>query len=423
MYFVRRNCATGSSFAGCGKIGTLLVLLVFLGCGDRQLGESTPQMNAAERFWVRVLILDDVSECTVAASSTLSVLNGDLGVEEGHFEAPDTRVKISISGGVISVAGHVVRGDEVILSASDPHIFILNGDSYRGKLKLVVNADGQSFDAINVVPLEPYLAGVVGAEMPYYWEPAALEAQAIAARTYCLYIKRRFGKGRSWDVKRTAAHQVYLGVAGEAAQVWDAVDQTNGQVLVCTHGGGDEDIFPAYYSSTCGGHTEDSKNVFGDSFEPLAGRACPYCRPVTKPSFFFWPSVEYDKASVSARLLSRYPQLRALGRITGINVTNKSSYEGFSRMTMMKLTGSSGKSDFLRAEDLRLTIDPSGNRLRSTNCQIRSAGDKWMFLLGRGYGHGVGMCQYGAQGMAREGKSGEEILLYYYPGAGIVRVY
>jgi stage II sporulation protein D len=121
--------------------------------------------------------------------------------------------------------------------------------------------------------------------------------------------------------------------------------------------------------------------------------------------------------------LSRYPQLQALGRVTGISVTKKSSYEGFSRMTMMKLTGSSGKSDFLRAEDLRLTIDPSGNRLRSTSCQIRSAGDRWMFLLGRGYGHGVGMCQYGAQGMAREGKSGEEILLYYYPGAGIVRVY
>ncbi len=107
-----------------------------------------------------------------------------------------------------------LAGKEVVLSPEQPCIFGLNGLKYRGWLKLVVNREGQSFDAINLVPLEPYLAGVVGEEMPDYWEPEALRAQAIAARTYCLYTKNRFGTNRSYDVSRTQSSQVYGGRRG-----------------------------------------------------------------------------------------------------------------------------------------------------------------------------------------------------------------
>jgi len=173
-----------------------------------------------------VLLLDDIQSCTVIASSSFSVINAQTRSIEARFEEAGERVKIGISGGRIVVGGQVVSGGQVIIFPNRPHILNLNGREYRGKLKLIVNADGKSFDAINLVPLEPYLAGVVGAEMPYYWEPAALQAQTIAARTYCLYIKKRFGGGRNWDVKRTAAHQVYLGVAVESVQIWDAVNKT-----------------------------------------------------------------------------------------------------------------------------------------------------------------------------------------------------
>jgi stage II sporulation protein D len=398
--------------------------MIMAGCRERHVIEPTPQMGIAERFWIRVLLLDNIRECTVRASSPLSVINAVTQRAEGRFAEPDVLIKIRMSGGTISVGGRPIRSGEVIILPDEPHIFNLNGSAYRGKLKLVVNGGGKSFDAVNLVPLEPYLAGVVGAEMPYYWEPAALQAQAIAARTYCLYIKKRFGSGRGWDVKRTAAHQVYDGIAAERAQIWAAVEKTHGEVLVCEHPDGNEDIFPTYYSSTCGGHTENSKHVFGgDSFAPLVGRECPYCRGVARSSFFFWPTVEFGKASVTAKLLRRYPKLKRLGKVTEMRAAKQSKYEGFSRMTSVRLVGSSGENGFLRAEDLRLTIDPSGNKLRSTICQIRSAGDKWMFLLGRGYGHGVGMCQCGAQGMARKDKSASAILSYYYPGAKIVRVY
>ena len=92
-------------------------------------------------------------------------------------------------------------------------------------------------------------------------------------------------------------------------------------------------------------------------------------------------------------------------------------------MTLVKLVGSNGKSDFLRAEDFRLTIDPTGRKLQSTVCQVVNMGDKWEFLAGIGYGHGVGMCQCGAQGMARKGETAEQILFHYYRGSKIVRVY
>jgi len=380
-------------------------------------------MDIEPQFWIRVLLLDDTKTCTLTAPSPFAVLDAQTQTTEAYFDQPDSPVNITVSAGQIAISGRLFSGKQIIILPDKPHIFSLNGDDYRGKLKLIINPDGNSFDAINLVPLEPYLAGVVGAEMPDYWEPAALKAQAIAARTYCLYIKRHFGNKRTWDVRKTQANQVYLGVAAESAQVWDAVNQTHGQVLVSKDSDGNEDIFPAYYSSTCGGHTENSKNVFGDSFEPLVGVPCPYCKNVAKPSFFFWPMIQFDKSYVTGKLLQKYPKLKKLGKITNITVAKKSNYGKFSRLTLVKLLGSSGKSGFLRAEDFRLSIDPTGRKLRSTICQIVDMGDKWAFLSGRGYGHGVGMCQCGAQAMARGGKTSRQILFYYYPGSNIIRVY
>ena len=278
-------------------------------------------------------------------------------------------------------------------------------------------------EAYNARDLEAFLAGVVGAEMPAYWEPQALQAQAIAARTYCLYIKRRFGARRSWDLLSSQAHQLYRGVNAESQPVWDAVEKTSGLVLVCQTQDGNEDLFPTYYSSTCGGHTENSRNVFGDSFEPLTGLPCPYCKYVAKPIFYFWPRVEFDTEEVSRRLIDRYPSLSKLGQITDITISRQSDYQKFSRATSVKLVGTSGKSDYLRAEDFRLTIDPSGARIRSTSFRLKKQTGKWAFVSGRGFGHAVGMCQCGAQYMARTGKDAHEILSFYYPNSKIVSVY
>jgi stage II sporulation protein D len=405
----------------------LFVLLILSGCKSRQLTMPTVQMDIEPEFWVRVLLLDDVTACTLKTVSPFSVLNdrtdSQTQITQARFSQINVPISLELTSGGITVAGQVFANDRVVIFPDDPYIFNLNGSDYRGKLKIIINPDGSSFDVINLVPPEPYLAGVVGAEMPGYWEPEALKAQAITARTYCFYIKKRFGANRNWDLKQTAAHQVYRGMAAESAQIWHAVNQTKGQVISCKHPNGLEDIFPAYYSSTCGGHTENSKNVFGDSFEPLIGVSCPYCQDVAKPKFFFWPMIQFDMDEVSVKLVERYTKLKRLGKITNITTATQSDYGDFSRLTKVKLFGSTGKSDFLRAEDFRLTIDPTGRKLRSTICQIVKLRDKWAFFSGRGWGHGVGMCQCGAQGMARDGKNTKQILSYFYPGSKIISIY
>jgi stage II sporulation protein D len=409
-----------------GKITVLLLLIILSGCKRRQVPVQTPQMDIDPQFWVRVLLLDDIEACTLKMESSFSITddpNLQTQLPTAHFDKIETPIGIRLVNGQISIGGRTFMNDEVIVYPDEPYIFNLNGQYYRGKLKLFINPESGSFDAVNLVPPEAYLAGVVGAEMPTYWEPEALKAQTIAARTYCLYIKKRFGENRKWDMRKTAAHQVYRGVRAESTEIWNSVNQTRGQVLVCKQNDGNEDIFPTYYSSICGGHTENSINVFGDSFKPLIGVPCPYCRNVAKPNMFFWPMIKFHNAYIVERLLKRYPNLKNLGEITNIESVSPGNYKDFSRLTTIKLHGSNGKSDSLRAEDFRLAIDPTGRKLQSTIFQIVKRGDNWEFSSGRGWGHGVGMCQCGAQGMARKGKNAEQILSYYYPDSRIISIY
>jgi stage II sporulation protein D len=377
-------------------------------------------MDVDQRFWVRVLLFDNVKVCTFKAPSGLSVLDDQTQTTLAYLNQSNLPINVAASAGAITIAGQTYKAGVVTILPNNPHIFSTNESVYRGKLQLTINPDGNSLTVVNLVPLEAYLASVVGAEMPSYWEPAALEAQAIAARTYCLYIKKHFGTGRRWDLRQTTANQLYPGLCAESAQSWEAVERTYGQVLVCRQADGTEDIFPAYYCSACGGHTENSQNVFGDSFEPLVGVPCPYCRDAAKPDQFFWPMQQFDKSYVSEALLRRYPRLKQLGEIVNIKAARLSDYGGFSRFTIVELFGSDGKSDLLRAEDFRLTIDPNGRNFKSTICQIADVGDSWIFLSGRGWGHGVGMCQYGVEAMARMGKSSYQILSYYYPSSRIL---
>lgn len=403
----------------------LLCLLVSLsGCTKRPLTRPTPQMDIEPRFLIRVLLLNNTTSCVLRICSPFHVFDAKKPASKVSFSRYSVPISVTITDGKITVAGRCFLGNEVTILPESPHMFNLDGNDYRGKVKLILNADGDSFDVMNVVPLESYLAGVIGAEMPAYWEPAALQAQTIAARTYCLYIKKHFGYKRNWDVRKTQANQAYHGLRAESSRIWNAVNETKGQVLTYKVEDGPQDIFPTYYGSTCGGYTENSQHVFGgDFFEPLAGVPCDYCKKVAKPSVFFWPVAKFDTDEITSRLLRKYPNLEKLGTIADIIVIGQSDYGKFSRLTTIKLVGSTGKSDSLRAEDFRLSIDSTGLILRSTICKIMRVDDKWVFSSGRGYGHGVGMCQCGAEAMARQGKSDKEILSYYYPKSKIRNVY
>ena len=409
---------TLKQFAVVVWISSLIIVTFLVGCERRRTVESTPGMDRPERFWVRVLLFQNNINAVLSCKTGYMAVNPETETA-ANYPQPENKVNITVKNGKITV-GHRIIAPKVIIKPRPPFVFTIDGKSYRGNLELSVNPDEKCFTAVNLVPLEGYLAGVVGAEMPDYWESEALKAQTIAARTYCLHIKKKFGSDRSWDVKRTQAHQVYKGLSAESVTVWEAVRQTEGIVLVAAKEDGTEAIFPTYYNSTCGGHTEDSINVFGDSWGPLKGVPCPYCRDVAKKSVFYWSNVEFDTAHITESVTENYPDLKRLGSIHDIEPFKMGR---LGRIVSVKLIGENGKFAVLRGEDFRLTVDPSGNKIKSALCKILKEDGKFKFHSGRGYGHGVGLCQCGAQALARSGKNAREILDYYYPTSSLKRLY
>ncbi len=373
--------------------------------------------------YVRVRLLKNITQCTVNAADGFKIKNEQTGksitITAVNRQKP---INISISQGVFQIGNYSFSSNITITPEHDA-TFSVNENYYRGSLQLLLNADSNSFTTVNRVTMESYLYGVIAAEMPSYWELEALKAQAVAARTYCFYIKNKFGTNRNWDVKSTQANQVYKGVAAETARTKTAVDATFGQVLTSPDGDGEEGTFPTYYSAICGGHTENSKNVFGDSFAPLSGVACPYCRGTTRASMFYWPKVEFDAAFVHNRLLKRYPSLSKLEGIERVVVKKEKDYGDFKRILTVKIIGENGQTDSLRAEDFRLAIDPTGSKIQSASCVMNYTDGKYIFAAGRGFGHSTGLCQYGARQMAKEQKKYRSILRFYYPGSKIIRLY
>ena len=403
-----------------------LSVLILVGCSKKDLS-TVSLKDEQQNLSVRVLLLKNMNKISLKGSSAWRITQ-DIDSQPSSLFAPAAdNFEISLSNGSFAVGEKKFDCDQLTIAPQNPFIFNLNGNLFRGKLALITNQDGSSFDVINIVGLESYLAGVVGAEMPAYWESTALEAQAVCSRTYCLYIKRNFGKDRSWDVTATQANQVYLGMRGETQSVRRAVNKTKGMILVCGQSQGRQEIFPAYFCSSCGGFTESSQAVFGgDFFEPLKGVRCDYCQLVAKE--FFWQNLKFDKSEISLKLIKRYPVLENLENIIEIIPSKQSVFQiktgkdisTLSRLTFLKLIGSNGQTSYLKAEDFRLAIDPTGAIFKSTVCKIADANGKLLITEGRGFGHGCGLCQCGAQALARfYNKSASQILSYYFPNSQI----
>jgi len=303
----------------------------------------------------------------------------------------------------------------------DPNGFIAVGvkklNTYRGRLRLVSNAP-DSFATVNVVDIESYLAGVLGAEMPRHWPRAALRAQCIAARTYALYYRNN-NSLKDWDIGSTEESQMYGGLAYETQRSTETVHETSGLVLAWGPAG-KEKLFPAYYSAICGGHTQDAEPVFGMSLAPLKGCSCPYCRVVAPPQCYQWPEVTLDKSKAQKLLLKKYPSLARLKRIVDIKIVQKSP---FGRLERVKLTGSNGQESCLSGEELRNAWYTPDTAILSSCFELHDTGSAWRIDQGHGWGHGVGLCQYGSRQMARLGRDSVDILEYYYPQAVLLRAY
>ncbi|MGC3997282.1 MAG: SpoIID/LytB domain-containing protein [Anaeromyxobacter sp.] len=262
-----------------------------------------------------------------------------------------------------------------------------------------VRLDGDG-GRIEELPLEDYVAGVISGEMPSSFPPEALKAQAVAARSYALTRRLEAQvNARKWDIGVGVLAQCYRhGQATRAAQA--AAAATAGEVLV--HG---VEPVEAYFHAACGGRTEAGAAALGRDLPYLASVPCGHCDRAPGARW----RVVFDGAALgqAARLGGAAQEVRiaertATGRVARVAVAREGR--------VVTLTGA----------ELRQRLGWS--KLPSLAFELRADGRRWVFE-GRGQGHGAGLCQWGAAGLARAGKDYREILAHYYPGAEVVRMY
>jgi stage II sporulation protein D len=351
----------------------------------------TPHLVSADET-IRVAILQNAESATVASSAGLIVQTPNDTV---HSTGQIT-VVAGTSG--LIVDGQLLRSDRLEVRGRDGELTI-NGLTVGGRV--IVRRLNDKLLAINELPLEEYVKGVVPSEMSAAWHPEALKVQAIATRTYAHY-KMRQNARKDYDVVSSIKDQVYLyrGRAAAAGPAARAVDDTRDQVLAYR----DEPIL-AVFSSTATGQTEDAWNVWAVDMPYLKGVECPF--DLNSP-WYQW------RTDVGLPMLEQ--RLRDEGFPVGV-IANlaPATYTKAGRVIKVRILHSGGEL-YVKGDDLRRVLGYTV--LPSTQFDFNVDGLQVQFA-GRGNGHGVGLCQWGAKELAERGYSTETILRYYYPGADI----
>lgn len=356
---------------------------------------------------------------------------------------------------------------------------VLNDTAYRGELEIRINAGESFLTVINILDIESYLYGVVPREVSADWAEeggkAALEAQAIVARTFSMFYRGRHAN-RGFDLTDTQFCQVYGGYSSEQVATTLAVDETRGKVV--THAGS---LIPTFYSATVGGYTEASENVWLNPLPFLETKPDPYDDPLNQQlltgeltypwSPFIHPRALWEKTHVVAEMRNLPARSGSSTIEESIGETRDIVVRHFpsGRVDTVYITGERG-TEVLSRERARLNL-----RLPSQMFTVRSNAQVWVkglqqivmhnsledipvmtgdglskivfsgnnraYVLGaagvyntfvrpteyhfqgQGWGHGVGMSQSGAFNRSKAGHSVEEILGFYFPGTAIVGNY
>jgi len=307
--------------------------------------------------------------------------------------------KILCSSGIIHI-GKKIYPKKLFFKMKKDKFFSINGRLFRGDLKLMER--NNRLLVINCLPLEEYLKSVIPSEISSKWEHEALKAQSIAARTFT-YYHMLTNKKKPFDIYLNL--QQYKGVASEHPRTSWAVDVTFGQCSFLN-----SKIFPAYFHAVCGGYTEEASYVWKTSVGLPHPVRCTFC---SNSRYFAWKQIFTKSAILKKFRDSGYKW----NNISNISPGEKAS---FYPRTRTIIVSADGKSAEITANNFRKIL--GYNKIRSSIFSIKRKNATYEFT-GRGWGHGVGLCQYGAKTLAEQGKNAEFILEYYYPSTVIKRVY
>jgi len=382
---------------------------------------------------VRIRLKRSVDAVSLSAGTPLTIGpgQGDRGrAQPRQFTGPVTIRRISSGYTITDARGQTQQWGlgSLRISVSNGRLSI-GGSAYPGAVELIaLDAASLRFDVINHVGMEDYLPGVLSKELYASWHPEAYRAQAIAARSYAIWEmnlpRRRAGH---FDLEAGQASQAYTANVSEKAR--QAVDATRGQVLVF-----EGRVLPAFYSSSTGGVGQDAVAAFPgrvDDLAPLRGRA--HGQWGQTASKYRWGPIVRSRDTLSRRLASwgqaTDHTIAGLGTIVAIQVASRNSA---GRPTAYfvdddrRLRYTIAAEHFRQGANFTSTLAggavPAADKLYSSNLGITITGNQVRFT-GQGYGHGVGMGQWGAQEMAQAGYAHGSILGFYYPGAALRQAY
>ncbi len=394
--------------------------------GAVRAAEPDARYPAGPPIRVGIAVASD-SSLALASIDGLRILDAQSGDLLLELDGPaDVRVErqgegvrlVAADGRRTEAGGFAVRAEPL---GEAP--VTVGGSPYRGVID-VFAVETAGLNAVNELPLEDYLLGVVPIEIGPRGpeELAAVAAQAVAARTYAVaHLRARDEMG--FDVFGTVEDQAYGGIAAERDESTRAVRETAGRILTY-------DGLPirAMYHSTCGGRTAAVEEV-------LDRAPAPYLRSVSdrapdgtdfcaiSPRYRWTETLSSDDlngrvAAQVRRIFGAGPE--DTGGLVGLRIAERTPG---GRVSALALRGT--RAEFvLERLDIRIALQNEGSRiLGSTHFDVAVRPDGGIELHGRGFGHGSGMCQWGAIGRARAGQDWPSILATYYPGAELVSVY
>ena len=350
---------------------------------------------------IKIAILKNMMDLTIEGATAAENDGRSLSFQPSQESASFTPAIVTLEeSGALTVNGSEITGSKIAFS-SDNGVLSVNGRTYRGKIEVIKEQKGLL--VVNELPLELYVAGLINQEISSKWPIEVVKAQAVIARTYAMYQKKKRAAG-DYHMEATVADQVYSGNITEDERSLYAVKETIGKVL--TYNG---ELALTVYHSNSGGMTEDAKNIWGKDY--------PYLKQV-KSSFdkdsshFSW-ILNMSPQSVEAALKDAGYSISDIQNIIPIYTTNSD------RVIKVMMHYAGGKLE-ISGEDLRKAI--GYDKLKSTMFTLEMINGSFVFN-GKGYGHGVGLSQWGAKGMAEKGYKYTEILEHFYPGTRIEQIY
>ncbi|MDO8581041.1 MAG: SpoIID/LytB domain-containing protein [Candidatus Omnitrophota bacterium] len=384
-------------------IRLLMCFVLIMGLGlTKADGQATLLSQRDDRI-IRVAILKDKGEFFLSIKGRFDIVHPQTGrVLKQDRLLRRSSVKAKGQGVAIGEIFFPMR--HVKLRTSREAVVEI-GDQvyrYRGDLDLHLSSSNQ-ITVVNSLPLEKYVKGVLYHEVSNRWPMEAMKAQAVATRTYAVY-QAQINKDGLYDVTSDIYSQVYGGKSAERYRTNLAVNRTQGEILIYQNR-----VLPAYFHANSGGHTEDAKELWDHDLPPLRGRPDPYSKGVEA---YEWKK-NFRSQDVREKLNAKG---YAIGLIQDIQITERTAS---GRVKTLEMTDRDGQTKTISGKAFREIIGP--NLIRSNLYDIIMKG-YFFDMLGHGWGHGVGMAQWGAYAMAKNRHPYKDILAFYYPGALIIEL-